>query len=311
MRGTGEMDSYRVLRNTPFPKALPLHLLKNPFSMRNLFLTAAVVLTFAGSAAAQGLKTPAPSPLQTIDQAFALSNVKIEYSRPGAKGRAIFGDVVPFGKIWRTGANGATKITFGDDVMVGGKELKAGTYAIYSMPDRNKWEVMFYKDLTMAGNVANYRTSDEVLRVSVPVMKLNDKVESFTINMGDITSTSANLDIMWEATRVSVPIKANIDDKIMAAIKQNVETDNRPYFSAATYYYDNGKDLTQALTWVNKALESNPDAFWMQHLKAKIQLKTGDKTGAVASAQKSMELARKAQNQDYVTMNEKLIASAK
>ena len=279
--------------------------------MRNFFLTAAAVLTLAGGATAQGLKTPAPSPLQTLDQAFALSNVKVEYSRPGAKGRAIFGDVVPFGKVWRTGANGATKITFGEDVMVAGKALKAGTYALYTMPNRDKWEVMFYNDLTMGGNVASYKTSDEALRVSAPVMKLNDKVENFTINIGDISSTTANLDMMWENTRVSVPIKANIDDRIMASIKQNVQMDNRPYFGAATYYYDNGKDLTQALTWVNKAIESNPDAFWMQHLKAKIQLKAGDKAGAVATAQKSMELAKKAQNQDYVTMNEKLISSAK
>ena len=279
--------------------------------MRNFFLTAAAVLTLAGGATAQGLKTPAPSPTQTLDQAFALSNVKIEYSRPSAKGRTIFGDVVPFGKVWRTGANSATKITFGEDVMVGGKELKAGTYAIYTMPDRNKWEVMFYKDLTMGGNVANYKTSDEVLRVSAPTIKLNDKVETFTMNMGNITSTSATLDMMWENTHVSVPIKANIDEKIMASIKSSVMEDNRPYFSAASYYYDNGKDLTQALTWVNKAVESNPDAFWMQHLKAKIQLKAGDKAGAIATAQKSMELAKKAQNQDYVTMNEKLISSAK
>lgn len=279
--------------------------------MRKLLTLALAGCLFSGAAFAQQLKVPAPSPMQTIDQAFALSNIKVEYSRPSAKGRTIYGDVVPFGKVWRTGANGSTKITFGEDVTIEGKPLAAGTYSIYTIPAKDRWEIMFSKNLNLGGDVANYNTADEALRVTVIPARLTDRVETFTINIGDMTSNSARLDLMWENTRASVAVKADIDAKIMANISKTMEMDSRPYFQAAGYYYDNGKDLGQALTWVNKAIDQNPKAFWMQHLKAKIQLKQGDKAGAIASAEKSMALAREAQNADYVTMNEKIISQAK
>lgn len=279
--------------------------------MRKLLTLALAGCLFSGAAFAQQLKVPAPSPMQTIDQAFALSNIKVEYSRPSAKGRTIYGDVVPFGKVWRTGANGSTKITFGEDVTIEGKPLAAGTYSLYTIPAKDRWEIMFSKNLNLGGDVANYNTSDEALRVTVIPARLTDRVETFTINIGDLTSNSARLDLMWENTRASVAVKADIDQKIMANISKTMEMDSRPYFQAAGYYYDNDKDLGQALTWVNKAIDQNPKAFWMQHLKAKIQLKQGDKAGAIASAQKSIELARAAQNADYVTMNEKIISQAK
>ncbi len=279
--------------------------------MKKLLTLALAGFLFSGTVFAQGLKVPAPSPLQTVDQAFALSNIKVEYSRPSAKGRTIYGDVVPFGKVWRTGANGATKITFGEDVTIEGKPLAAGTYALYTIPAKDRWEILFSKNLNLGGDVANYNTADEALRVTIIPARLADRVETFTINIGDLTANSARMDIMWENTRASFAVKADIDQKIMATISKTLEVDSRPYFQAAGYYYDNDKDLGQALTWVNKAIEQNPKAFWMQHLKAKIQLKQGDKAGAIASAQKSMDLARAAQNADYVTMNEKLIAQAK
>lgn len=279
--------------------------------MKKLLTLALAGCLFSGAVFAQQLKVPAPSPMQTIDQAFALSNIKVEYSRPSAKGRTIYGDVVPFGKVWRTGANGATKITFGEDVTIDGKPLAAGTYALYTIPAKDRWEILFSKNLNLGGDVANYNTADEALRVTVIPARLTDRVETFTINIGDLTSNSAKLDIMWENTRASVAVKADIDQKIMANISKTMEMDSRPYFQAAGYYYDNGKDLGQALTWVNKAIDQNPKAFWMQHLKAKIQLKQGDKAGAIASAEKSMALAREAQNADYVTMNEKLIVQAR
>lgn len=279
--------------------------------MRKLLTLALAGCLFSGAAFAQQLKVPAPSPMQTIDQAFALSSIKVEYSRPSAKGRTIYGDVVPFGKVWRTGANGSTKITFGEDVTIEGKPLAAGTYSIYTIPAKDRWEIMFSKNLNLGGDVANYNTSEEALRVTVIPARLTDRVETFTINIGDMTSNSARLDLMWENTRASVAVKADIDAKIMANISKTMEMDSRPYFQAAGYYYDNDKDLGQALTWVNKAIDQNPKAFWMQHLKAKIQLKQGDKAGAIASAEKSMALAREAQNADYVMMNEKIISQAK
>jgi len=258
--------------------------------------------------AQQQLKTPAPSPTQTLKQAFGLSDITIEYSRPGVKGRTIYGDVVPWGKIWRTGANATTKITFGDDVKLGGQDVTAGTYGIYTIPNKESWDIMLYKDLTLAGNVADYKTANELLRFSVKPTTLPNKVETFTINIADVTPTSANIELLWEQTRVAFPVTTEIDSKIMKNIETSLATDSRPYFSAASYYYENNKDLKTALEWTNKAIEQNPKGFFIVHLKAKIQNKMGDKKGALASAQQSIDLAREAKSDDYVRLNEKLIA---
>lgn len=276
-----------------------------------VFATVALLMLSAFRADAQQLKTPAPSPLQTLDQAFALSNIKIEYSRPSAKGRTIYGDLVPFGKVWRTGANASTKITFGEDVKVEGNALSAGTYALYTIPNKDSWEIMFYKDLKLGGDVANYKQENEVLRIKVKPSALANKVETFTINVNDITPSSANVHLDWEQTRVAFNVVADIDTKIMKDIETAIEKDNKPYFAAASYYYENNKDMSKALEWVNKAAEQNPKAFWIIHLKAKIQMKLKDAKGAIESAEKSMALAKDAKNDDYVKMNEKLIAEAK
>ena len=278
---------------------------------RTLALLLIVQFTSSLQMNAQALKTPAPSPLQTIDQAFALSNMKIEYSRPSVKGRVIFGDLVPFGKIWRTGANSATKITFGDDVKVEGLALKAGTYAMYTIPNKDSWEILFYKDLTLGGNVADYKAADEVLRVKGKVAASSSKVETFTINITDMSATSANVEFAWDMTKVSFNVTTEIDEKVMKNIDAALEKDSRPYFQAANYYYENNKDLTKALAWVNTAIEQNPKAYWMSHLKAKIQVKMKDSKGAIESAEKSMALAKEDGNDDYVKLNEKLIKDAK
>jgi len=212
---------------------------------------------------AQQLRMPAPSPLSTVDQAFALSNIKIEYSRPSARGRVVFGDVVPFGSVWRTGANAATKITFGEDVTVEGKAVKAGTYALYTIPNRDSWDIMFYKDLALGGNVADYKTENEVARFNVRTSNLANKVETFTINVADVAASSANVEMAWENTRVAFNVRADIDSKIMKNIETVLATDARPYYQSAMYYYDNNKDMNQALAGVNKAVEQNPKADWV------------------------------------------------
>jgi hypothetical protein len=260
---------------------------------------------------AQTVKTPAPSPAQTIKQNFALGEVSVEYSRPSVKGRTVFGDVVPFGKTWRTGANGATKITFTEDVKFEGKDVKAGTYAIYTVPNKESWDVMLYTDLTMGGNVASYKAENELLRVNVKPTALAAKTETFTINFADVTATSTTLELLWDKTRVPVKITAEIDAKIMKNIETSMSADARPYFQSATYYYENNKDLKQALVWANKAVEQNPTAFWVMMLKARIELKLNDKTAAIASAEKTAAMAKEAQNDDYVKMANDLIAEAK
>lgn len=279
-------------------------------SISKPFVFAALVL-IGLTANAQSLKVPAASPLQTIKQAFALSEITIEYSRPSVKGRVVYGDLVPFGKIWRTGANNATQITFGENVKLEGKDVAAGTYALYTIPGKDAWEILIYKDLKLGGDVANYKKEDELTRFTVKPSGLTDKVETFTINVANITSKTASIELTWEKTKVSFGVEADIDAKIMKSIDAALEKDGRPYHQAAAYYYDNDKDLKQALVWSTKAVENNPKAFWMLMQKAKIQLKLNDKKGATESAEKVIELAKEAQNDDYVKMAEKLIAEAK
>jgi len=269
------------------------------------------LLAFTGQLNAQQLKTPAPSPLQTLDQAFALSNIKIEYSRPSVKGRVIFGDLVPYGKIWRTGANNSTKITFGDDVKVEGSALKAGTYALYTIPNKDSWDILFYKDLTLGGNTTDYKKEDEVLRIKGKVSTMPMKTETFTMMVADITATTANIFMTWDMTRVTFGVTTDIDEKVMKNIDSALEKDSRPYFQSANYYYENNKDLNKALQWTNLAIDQNPKAFWIVHLKAKIQLKMKDTKGAIESAEKSMALAKEDKSDDYVKLNEKLISEAK
>ena len=255
---------------------------------------------------AQAVKTPAPSPAQTIKQDFGLSAVEINYSRPAAKGRKIFGDIVPFGKLWRTGANSPTKITFGEDVKIAGKDLKAGSYQVLSIPSQGNWEVIFNK-----GNngVFNYHPEEDVLKVNVPSQTTTSALENFTIQFANISANKMEMVMAWENTRVSVPIEVDIDSKIMSSIDRAMSIDTKPYFEAASYYFETGRDLNKALEWVNKATQANPTAYWQFHLKAKIQAKMGDKAGAKATALKSIELAKAGKNDDYVALNEKLINS--
>ncbi|MCC6837129.1 MAG: DUF2911 domain-containing protein [Bacteroidia bacterium] len=279
--------------------------------MKNILSAAAIAVMTIGSVNAQQLKVPAPSPLQTLKQAFALSEITIEYSRPSVKGRTIYGDVVPFGKVWRTGANSSTKITFGEDVKVEGKDVAAGTYAIYSIPNKDSWEIMLYKDLTLGGNVAEYKAENEVVKVKITPTALSTKVETFSINVADITANTCAIELIWDKTRVAFNVTAEIESKIMKNIETTMNKDSRPYYQAASYYYENNKDLAKALEWVNKAVEQNPKAYWVVLLKAKIQLKSKDNKGAIATAEQAMALAKEAQDDAYMKMSEKLIAEAK
>ena len=275
------------------------------------FASAAMFALATLTADAQQIKTPAPSPTQTVKQAFGLGEVTFDYSRPAARGRVIFGDVVPFGKIWRTGANATTKITFSEDVQVEGKSVKAGTYGLYTIPGKDNWEVMLYKDLTMGGNVANYKQEDEVLRVNVKPVANSRMVQSFTINMDNVASSTAEIQLLWEKTIVPMKLSSDVDTRVMKSIETVMKVeDSRPYFQAANYYYENDKDLKQALAWSDKAIAQN-NAFYVVHLKAKIQMKMKDYAGAIKTAEESKRLAQEAKNDDYVRMNEKIIETAK
>ena len=263
------------------------------------------------SVSAQQLKTPAPSPTQTLKQNFALGEIDVEYSRPGLKGRIAFGEVVPFDKMWRTGANACTKITFTDKVSVEGNDVPAGTYSVFTIPGKTEWTVIFNKNLKIGG-LDGYKQEDDLLRFKVKPSTTLDKTETFTINVTDISSTKATVELLWEKTRVAFAVTANIDSVMMKNIEMALSpADKRPYFQAANYYYENGKDLTKALEWVNKAIEQNQKAYYVVHLKAKILFKQKDFKGAIAAAEQSSALAKDAGNDDYVRLNEKLIAEAK
>lgn len=276
--------------------------------MKKLILAAAAVFILC-SADAQ-LKTPAPSPTQTLKQDFGLSTIELSYSRPGMKGRKVFGDLVPFGKVWRTGANQATTVTFGEDVTIGGKKVPAGKYGLVTIPDKNNWTVILTKQLDVT-SPAGYKQDMDVVRVDAKTMKLDQNVETFTMQFANIKPANCELHIMWENTAVAVPISTDVETKVMAQIDQQMNKDNRPYFAAAMYYLDNGKDLNQALGWFDKAVEINPKAFWIHHQRANALAKLGKKEEAKLAANKSMELAKEAKNDDYVKLNEKLLAEIK
>lgn len=259
---------------------------------------------------AQNLKVPAPSPATTIKQEFALSNVEVSYSRPGVKERKIFGDLVPYGKVWRTGANAATTITFGDEVVIGDKKVPAGKYGLLTIPDQNEWTIIISKQ-TDVSNPADYKESEDVVRVKAKAEQMPMKVETFMILFDNIKPTSMEAVILWENTAVIFPIKAEIDTKVMSQIDQLMKTDKPPYFMAALYYFENGKDLNKAVQWMDKATQENPKAFWIYHYKATALAKLGKKKEATEAANKSMELAKEARNADYVVLNEKLLTSLK
>jgi hypothetical protein len=273
--------------------------------MKKLFITAIAAFTFF-IADAQ-LKTPAPSPTQTIKQDFGLSNVELSYSRPGMKGRKIFGDLVPFGKVWRTGANNATTLTFADAVTIGGTKIPAGKYGLLTIPDKKSWTIIISKQ-TDVTSPADYKQDQDLVRVEANTMDMGMSVETFTMQFSNVKSTSCELMLIWDKTAVSLPITTDVESKVMAQIDQLMNKDNRPYFNAAMYYMDNGKDLNQALAWFDKGVEIQPNAYWIHHQRANCLAKLGKKTEAKAAAEKSKALATDQKNDDYVKLNEKLLA---
>lgn len=275
-----------------------------------LFSTLLICALFCSTAFAQNLKVPAPSPATTIKQDFALSSVELSYSRPSVKGRKIFGELVPYNKVWRTGANAATTITFGEEVTIGDKKVPAGKYGLLTIPGENEWTVIISKQ-TDVTSPSSYKEAQDVVRVKVKAEKMPVAVESFMILFDNIKPTSMDAVILWENTVVSFPITAEVDSKVMTQIDQLMKTDKPPYFMAAMYYYENGKDLDKAVSWMDKAAQENPKAFWIYHYKANALAKQGKKKEAAEAANKSMELAKEARNDDYVSLNEKLLATLK
>ena len=272
--------------------------------MKKLFLSA-LCLAAITATEAQQLKTPAPSTTQTIKQDVGLGTIEIAYSRPNMKGRKIFGDLVPFDKVWRTGANNATTINFTDEVIIGGTKIAPGKYGILTIPSAAEWTLIISKQLDVTSPAA-YKQESDVVRVKAVPQTLPFSIETFTMMIADVKDNSATLQMMWDKTVVELPISLDVDSKVMKQIETIMGKDSRPYYNAAVYYADNGKDMNQAIVWFDKAIEQNPKAFWMYYQKAKALGKMGKKSEAMAASMKSMELAKDAKNSDYVALNEKL-----
>jgi hypothetical protein len=273
-------------------------------------LLIAIAFTMSYAVNAQ-IQTPAPSPAAKIEQKVGLTDVSIEYSRPAMRGRTIFGDLVPYGKLWRTGANLRTVVTFSDDVTVGGKALKSGSYAILTIPQADKWEVIFYTEHQGGGAPAELDESKVAARVSVDVYPMPMAIQSFTISIDDVTSGSAVIGILWENAYVGVSFEVPTDAKVAANIKKVMDGPGfGDYYASASYYFAEGKDIAQAKKWIDKAMSmTDTPRFWQLRQQSLIYAKAGDKKGAIAIAKKSLADAEKSKNADYIKMNKESIAA--
>lgn len=280
---------------------------------KSILLSFVLTLGIFSLALAQQIQMPQASPTATISQKIGLTDVSVEYSRPSTKGRKIFGELVPYGEVWRTGANAATVITFNTPVIIEGNNLPAGSYALYSIPGKSDWTIIFSKNTKLWGAVG-YNKDEDALRFNVKPGKTGQKYETMEINFVDMTDTGASIAIKWENVRVKFRIETEVDSIVMKQIKEMV-IDKDPqnpglYYQAANYYFTNNKDMNQAYEWIVKSVDSDPK-YWTMHLKAKIELALGKKKEAIESATKSMEMAKEAKNPDYVGLNERLIKSIK
>ncbi len=276
--------------------------------MKKIFTVACASLMFCVTTNAQ-VKVPAPSPTQTITQDFGLGQIELTYSRPGIKGRQVFGDnseLVPLGKPWRTGANAATKIHFSDKVTIGNETLDSGSYVIYTVPNKTQWDVVLSKGTAYPGS-EGFKESDDVLHYKAPVTTIKEKIETFTMQFANLKNESCELHLRWANTDVAVSIKTDIKERIRQQLETALQGDKKPYYQAANFYFDYDKDYAKALEYINKATEENPKAYFMFLQKAKIQKAIGDKAGAKESAMKTIELAKEAKNADYVNFGNKLL----
>jgi len=277
--------------------------------MKKSILILSSILSFS-LAQSQTISFPQASPTTTVSQNFATSKIELSYSRPSAKGRKIYGDVVPFGSIWRTGANSATTISFGEDVKINNTEIKSGKYGLLTIPGATEWTIILTKDLTVT-NAQAYKQENDVLRFSVKPETLPYFTETFEIEIANVKTNQVDIELIWEKTSVSFTIKTDLDSKLSKQIAEVMGKDSRPYYQSANWYYENGKDLKTAYEWVNKAVDANPNAFWVLHLKAKIQKSLKDYNAAIATATISLEKAKADGDEAYVKNNEKLINDIK
>lgn len=276
--------------------------------MKKILIALAIIITqFTIEAQVQ---TPQASPKATVNQVVGLTDVEVVYSRPSARGRAVFGNLVPFGKLWRTGANENTTISFSDDVIIGGKTLKKGKYAIFTIPNIQSWEVIFYTATDNWGTPEEFKEANVALRTSVKEESMPKAMNTFTIGINGLNSDYAFLEIFWENSFVSLKFEVPTQKTAIANIEKAIAGPSAgDYFSAAQYFYQSNGDINKARSYVDKALEmSSEKPFYYLRLKSLIQAKQGDIKGAIETAKESLIASEGAGNQDYAKMNKDSIS---
>ncbi len=279
--------------------------------MKQLILL--VIFTQFFSSLNAQIKTPAASPSASVTQEIGLAKATIEYSRPSLKNRKMIGgELVPFGKIWRTGANKIPNLIFDQDVMIDGKNVPAGTYGLATIPNEKEWTIVITKNAKQWG-VYEYKESEDLMRFKVKSEKTKLKEEHFTMGFSDFISTSANIFITWENTTLKFKVSQNPEAAIMAEIKEKTsaaEVNTDTYYGAANYYFENGKDLKQAFEWANKMIEKEK-AYWTLAVRAKIAQKLGNCAVAKADATEGIPLAQKDNDSSYVATLSKILNECK
>lgn len=253
------------------------------------------------------LETPQPSPMAKLEQKVGLTTVTIEYSRPGVKGRKIFGGLEPWGTVWRTGANKNTTITFSDDVTFAGQSVKAGTYAIFTkLNSAKQWDIMLYSDSENWGTPREWDDSKVVATAKADVMEVPFNVETMAIDINNIKNDSAMLEFIWEKSYAAVPFTVPTHSKVSAGIEKIMAGPSaNDYYSAAVYTLSTKNNLDKAMMWIDKAVEMTKDQprFWFLRQQSLIHAANGDKDGAITAAKASLEGAKKAGNNGYIKMN--------
>jgi hypothetical protein len=247
------------------------------------------------------IEFPAASQHSVVKQRVGLTDVEVDYSRPNKNNREIFGGLVPYGKLWRTGANAVTKIKFSRPVTLGGKEIPAGEYALFTIPTADEWTIIVSKDAKVQ-SAADYKQENDAARITAKPEQIPVPIETFTVGLADVKGASATLDFLWDKTRVPVKLTTGdveqVSKQLDAVVSAGTPLDPRIAYQAAAFYYDNNKDLNQASKWIDQALEKNPNAYFMYYKKAQIQAKLGNKKEAIASAQKAIDVLKKDKSPD-------------
>jgi Protein of unknown function (DUF2911) len=281
-----------------------------------LVVAGGLAFSFHLSAQSPRVNFPAASPSCTLKQHVGLTDIDIVYSRPGIKGRTVFGGIVPYETVWRTGANQATRITFSTPVKLEGNDIPAGTYSLFTIPDTNEWTIIINKNANQFG-AFQYNSNDDLVRFTVTPRTMDDTtLETFMIEFTQIRDDSAVLMLVWDKTIVPIQLQVDLVSKLQPQIETAMAAPGKKsdsfYFQSAQFYYDHDLDLNKAVDWINAGLADKPMiAFEMLHLKAQILAKQGDKAGAIAAAKQSTDLAIKAEGPDnsFVWMNQQLISS--